>query len=344
MVLVSVTTSALASNAQDAKNEISTLWNIDQMMRQAAANIARRYNLNEHQTELTRKLLVDEVTQFLDEHEDIWPLIRDLTRQQMAGRAPDGDVAKRIGQAALPLLAEVQNAIMNANTRWRGILNEDQKKMHDWDLRDMNKTFSKMQERFQKMAEGQADNQGPFPAPNQDEPQPRQPRKPKADFKPAMGGEAHVEKADTDAWLKYVQDFVARHDLDNAQSESAFSVLRECQKRADDYLASKERDFARVRKQLTDVVKSDSSPEVKKHKLRVWKQIEKRMEKPVHDIFQELKDRLDRIPTDSQKARAEGKKNSRNVPRRGKRTTPKDQAGDKPLRSPEPAENDKPQE
>ena len=44
-----------------AREELNGLWDINYMMQQPAANVARRYNLNEHQAEQTQKLLRDAV-------------------------------------------------------------------------------------------------------------------------------------------------------------------------------------------------------------------------------------------------------------------------------------------
>ncbi len=300
--------SVLANEANEAKSELTKLWNVDLMMRQAADNIARRYNLNKHQTEQTHKLLVDEVTQFLDTHEDIWPLMRDLTRAQVTGKTLEGDVARGLGQKALPMLEEVRGAILSANERWREILTDEQKQMHDWDLRDMNRTFSSMQERFQQLADGGGSRGGVFPTPNPNQPQPVMPPQPAEEHKvdvPIEGAENAIARGGSEAWWEsYVREFIRKHDLDNAQSEAAYSILRECKTRAEDYRKSREKDFKQVTERMAETQKSSSSMKVKKQKMQVWQQIEKQLEKPIHDLFQELKDRLDRIPTDAQKARA----------------------------------------
>ena len=303
-VAVSMASPVVAEEPEDARQEVARLWNVDSMMWQAAENISRRYNLNADQRAKTHELLTTEVTEFLEEHDNIWPLVRDLARYQMSGKEPEGEVDRRIGATALPLMKEVREAILEGNARWREILTEEQKKMHDWDLRDMEKTFAKMEANFGAMTQGAAVKQGLFPPPNKDEPQPARPRKPRTDFKaPNVPGPASRERPQEEWWDSYVQEFIRRFELDDAQSEAALSVLRECKSRARTYRQSREKDFAQAGERLRQARSAGQPPEVQKAKIRIWTQIEKGLNKPIVDLFQELKDRLDRIPTDAQKER-----------------------------------------
>ena len=297
----------VADEADQAKNEVTGLWNVELMMRQAAENISRRYNLNEKQREYTQELLTERVTNFLDTHPEIWPLIRDLTRHQLQGEAPDGDMARRIGQAAQPLLAEIREEILESNRLWREILTPEQQKMHDWDLRDMDRTFAKMEENFEAMSEGHRVNQGVFPPPNTEEPQPQRPPQPspKYDFPPPE--QSIRERPQEDWWDTYVQEFIRKYRLDEAQSDAALSILRECKQRARDYRNSKEKEFLMVSQRLQEARQPGQSMDVRKKKLEVFEKLEKTLNQPILDLFEELKTRLDRIPTDAQKERADGK-------------------------------------
>ena len=57
----------------------ATSATIERIIETAVRNIARRYNLNEAQTQKTDELWNREVRQFLREHEaEVWPAIRGL--------------------------------------------------------------------------------------------------------------------------------------------------------------------------------------------------------------------------------------------------------------------------
>jgi hypothetical protein len=290
---------------EDAKKEVSSLWNIEQMMLQAADNISARYNLNAKQREQTRELMVTEVTRFLDEHPEIWPLVRDLARYQMVGSVPPGEVGKQLGARALPLLEDIRSAILSSNERWRKILSEEQKRMHDYDLQDMEKTFAKMEANFRQMKEGTGGKPYVIPPPNEQINTP--PRPPKPDD--SVGGLIPPPEAvdSEDYWESYVRKFILSYELDEGQSESALSIMRECREKARAYRLSKQREFAEVEEKLREARREGQAPQAQRAKYRVWTGIQKNLKKPIHDIFQELKDRLDTIPTQAQRERAYAK-------------------------------------
>lgn len=305
-VLLLLPISARAEDPKEAEQEFKGLWNVDSMMDQAVENISRRYNLNDDQKAKTKKMLVEEVTKFLDTHENIWPLVRDLGRYQIKGEAPEGEIARRIGENALPLLEDIRETIMTCNADWDSILSDEQRALHEWDLNDMELTFKKMDENFTAMRQGKPRNPGIFPGPNTEHEVKAPPvrTKPPKDFKPTLRRNAREDKPQEDEWELYVQVFIKKYELTEAQSEAAHSILRECKTRAAAYRLSKERDFAEAKKRLEDVRNSKQPAEITKTKEKVWTTVLQKLRKPVDDLFQELKDRLARIPTATQKKRA----------------------------------------
>ncbi len=316
--------SARAEDPKEAEQEFKGLWNVDSMMEQAVENISRRYNLNDNQKETTKKMLVEEVTKFLDTHENIWPLVRDLGRYQIRGEAPEGEIARRIGENARPLLEDIRETILRCNEDWDSILNEEQRALHEWDLNDMELTFKKMDENFTAMRQGKPRNPGIFPGPNKHEVKaPTVRKKPPTNFNPKLVSVAR-QKPQEDDWDLYVRTFIEKYELNEAQSVSAHSILRECKTRAAAYRLSKERDFAEAKKRLADVQKSKQPAEITKTKEKVWKSVLEKLRRPVDDLFEELKGRLARIPTAAQKKRAGDIPDS--SPPRSEKTASKDAA------------------
>ncbi|GJM24612.1 MAG: hypothetical protein DHS20C16_10270 [Phycisphaerae bacterium] len=333
-VLLLLPISARAEDPKEAEQEFKGLWNVDSMMEQAVENISRRYNLNDDQKSKTKKMLVDEVTKFLDTHDNIWPLVRDLGRYQIKGEAPEGEIARRIGANALPLMEDIRETILSCNEDWDSILNEEQRRLHEWDLNDMKLTFEKMDENFTAMSQGKARNPGIFPGPNEHEVKaPPVRKKPSKDFKPKLVRDARDYRPQEDKWELYVQDFIKKYELTEGQSEAAHSILRECKTRAAAYRLSKERDFADAKKRLTDVRKSKQPAAITKTKEKVWTTVLQKLRKPVDDLFEELKDRLAKIPSAAQKKRA-GDVPDSSPPKRAK-TASKDAAPGKQLPDPE---------
>lgn len=296
-----LTAPAWAGETDAAKDEVNKHWNVEAMVKQAAKNIGDRYNLNGNQRAETETMLVEEVGQFLDTHPEVWPLIRDLTRLQIEGKAPEGEVAKRLGEAAQPLLDEMKNAIVNGNMRWRSILTDEQKRMHDYDLKDIDRQFEKMNSNFSEMAEGKADKVKLFPEVTVDPDQPSTPPRPKTDFQPEPAPK--TDEPQEDWWDGYVKNFISKYELDDGQSDAAWSILRECKERAKSYKNSKSAEFAKADERLKEARDPKLPPEVQRVKIRLWKQDDVALKKPILDLFQELKDRLEAIPRDAQRKR-----------------------------------------
>ncbi|HRX84092.1 MAG TPA: hypothetical protein P5572_03650 [Phycisphaerae bacterium] len=329
---------------QQARSEFSALWNVDQLMERAANNIARRYNLNEKQRKDTHEMLVRETSKFLEEHGEIWPLVRDLARMQQAGEQPSGKVAQRLAEKATPLLRDIEDTIIEANMRWREILTPEQKRMHDYDLQDMAKTFDRMNDNFRTMAEGGPGVAEIFPSPNQGAKQPARPPLPPPDYKPPQPIPVTNELASISMWDRYVENFIRDFRLDDQQSEAARSILKECKQRAEDYRRSKRQDFEQVQSYLNDANQADRSPEARTAMLRVATKIRDSLNRPIHELFNELQTRLEPIPTEAQRAHA--RKLGRDVgPARGsepaRRVEPKKSAEPAPKESPA-AEAEKP--
>jgi hypothetical protein len=324
-------------NAQQAKEEFSQFWNVEMLMDRAAANIARRYNLNETQREQTHEMLTREVTQFLDEHEDIWPLVRDLARYQQMGKQPDGRIAAKLAQKALPLIREIEDTILEANERWRGILTEDQKRVHDFDLEDMARTFAQMNDNYREMSEGGDGDIELWPKPNPGASSIQKPKQPDDGWQPPPPIVEKILPAET-AWDSYVREFREDFKLDDSQSEAALSILKECKQRASDYRQSKRREYAQVEEQLRSANRQDLSPDARKAKTRVWYQIEKALNKPILDLFQELKTRLDVIPSDSQRIAARKAGRPFATQRKTRRTTKAPQATSEAAKTDESSE------
>ena len=300
---------APSTEAQQAKDEVYRLWNVDSMIRQAADNVARRYNLSPEQTEYTRKIMHERVTRFLEENEEaIWPLVRDLARQQLTGKTfdpanpNDVETAKRIGAGALPLVAKAKQAILQANQEWGQILSPEQKKLHDYDLNEMEGQFGEINQNFERYKAGQPVENPMFPqTPPKNVAPPRPPKPPRV----------YTPRQAEDRWDQYVQDFIKKYELDPGQRESAESILREYKKRAADYRSSRTKEFTEITKRLSEAFQSSDL-----QKRAMAQRDEAALNKPIDEMFEEMKRRLDPIPSPAQKKKYEDGVRAKQGPRR----------------------------
>ncbi|MCK4624660.1 MAG: hypothetical protein KAV00_05060 [Phycisphaerae bacterium] len=292
---VAVSADSGSKDAQKAKKDVHQWWNVDGMIRQAADNVARRYNLDKQQTEFTRKMMYERVTQFLEENEEaIWPLVRELARHQITGEAPDAAAARRIAEAALPLVEKAEDAIYKSNDEWGEILSPEQKKLHEYDLNAMKGQFIQINNNFGNWKKGNTVPNPMFPRHKPTPDEPTRPSRPKLVYQPTQP---------EGKWDKYVREFIQKYQLDPGQKGSAESILREMKQTAASYRSSKAKEFESVKKRFNQAV---AAGDLKKRAKA--ERDEAALNRPLKKkMFNELKTRLNKIPTPAQKKKYEAK-------------------------------------
>jgi hypothetical protein len=312
--------------AEKARDEVYRMLPVDSMIRQAAENVSRRYNLNEEQTRFTHDMMVKRVTKFLEEHEDeLWPLVRELVRHQQQGKALDADTARRLGKIAQPIFEEAREAILEANEEWRDILNDQQKLLHDYDLQEMGRTFGDMEQRFDQWEQGRAEaNQGIFPEPRVDQPPIVNPPAPEE----GKSTTARVIRQKEEWWDGYVEGFIKDYELDEGQITTARSILKEMKERAAAYRRAHKAEFDETEKKAADALKAADR---QKHRAAIEE--ERKLSQPIGEMFGELKERLDKIPRPAQREAYEAQRQAAR-PRKTPPTTTRAAAEQTPTTQP----------
>jgi len=104
-------------------------------------------------------------------------------------------------------------------------------------------------------------------------------------------------------WERYVRDFIKRYRLDDQQSQKAWLLLLECQRRADALIR---RDRQKLVK-LIDALLAASEAKDQQQIDRLSREF-RRLRKPVADLFSKrLKPGLERLPTRAQRKQAEAR-------------------------------------
>lgn len=142
--------------AQDAgKKKFSSLLNVDSLIDNYGRFLARKYNLNEQQDAFTQQLLRQKARQFLDRHEDH---LRDLVDRMFEVRT-GGEMSQEElvswGQQVLPLFEEAKGIIIDGNSEWRNILTDEQKRIHDEDLKLMHQSLETTQDQLSRIVTGE---------------------------------------------------------------------------------------------------------------------------------------------------------------------------------------------
>jgi len=283
-----------AANAATAleSGTTPTSATVEKIMEEAVKNISRRYNLNEAQTAETQKLMKREVSRFLKEHEaEVWPAIRDLLAAQLGGKPPDNrEEVMRIGKSARPLVALAKDAILKANEEWRINLTPEQKVTHDYDLGEIEKTFSQIDKNFGDWASGQPTDAGLFPPPPPDDRSPPRPKKPAAGIP-----EPEVETFRVTIFDTFVEEFIKDYQLDQGQIDSARSILKEFKVKANDFKAAKQVELAKI------AVDQKAAMEARdRDKIAATEAARKKVLEPVYALFGEMEARLKGLLTTTQ--------------------------------------------
>lgn len=143
-------------------------------------------------------------------------------------------------------------------------------------------------------------------------------RRPPPDSPPPPGGKEPARRAGAraaasgkdheSAWDRYVEEFIQRYNLDDAQQQQARTILADCKKQATRYLEGRKSRFERLEQQLAALQAQKDPADAKKRSAEIAELNRQRQEmhEPVARIFEkQLKPRLERIPTRAQRRAAE---------------------------------------
>lgn len=288
--------SRVSNAAEELKSgKPPTALTLDAIMDAAVRNIAKRYNLNEAQRDLTDQLMKRGVERFLKDHEnEVWPVIGDLLRSRLGLEPPDAADAMRIGKAARPLLEAAKEYIYSANEEWRTMLNEEQRRVHDFDMEDMKRQFTEMDDNFKTWEKGEP-NPRLFPTADKSRRQPPRP-KPMPDVQP------EYRLFDPNPILEtLVEEFIKEHRLSKGQVTAARSILEEFKGKANDYKMSKKKELAAVAVERHAALQARDLSGIKaagaKHK---------KLLKPIYALCDAMTDRLEKQLTTAQIQRRAG--------------------------------------
>lgn len=266
---------------------VASTATIERIMTQAVRNIAIRYNLNAAQTAKTDALMKREVQAFLSEHEEeIWPAIRDLLGAQLGARPPgDRDEVIRMGKLARPLAKLAKGAIFRANAEWRLGLTTDQKKLHDFDLAEMEKTFQHIDDNFASWEKGEPLAGGIFPRPSTQPADglPPLPRKPKGNALPPP----QERSFDATIFDTFVEHFIREYELDKGQTDSARSILKEYKDQAKNFMIANRVQFGKILTAQEHAIRNRHQ-----EKIATAETLRKKLLAPVYALFAKMEDRL----------------------------------------------------
>jgi len=267
------------------------LWDVEQMMEEAVQQIARRYNLNKAQENFTRLLLVGRVKAFLAEHEkDVRELLSESIDLRLHPEKGTPEVYKRWAERAEPVYEAARKAILDGNAEWGEILNEEQKKLHEADLAQMNTNFAQVS---QVMVDWKA-GKGPGIA-----------GAPPTTGSVSQGPPRAEPKAVEDYWLAYVTTFIQAYKLDEKQANAARGkVHADFHNQARVYRDRHKEEFERIDAELKSLRKDSKSPTSPDELMRRKAELER----PLRQMFVAMDERLNELLRSDQRVVADPEK------------------------------------
>lgn len=299
LTISAVLAAAAAAQAQPASQadvqrsqNFMSMWNPQVMIDQSVRQAVRRYSLNSDQEQIARKMTTDGVNAFLDKHEEeVRSLVRDAIAARMARTPPTPEQVQEWTRRAMPLFEEAQKEILNGNQKFRDVLSDEQKKTFDSDQRILRQQLVSTRERLDRWAEGKFN-------PDTDwlTPRPRPTTRP-----------ARPTQEDLDRWDLYVRGFISRYKLDAPQTRQAMAILSDSRNRATEYWFSRKAEIEaagqRVKELQGDPARQDQAAAARK-------QLDD-LNRPIDQLYAEMQERLNAIPTDDQRKAYEAEAQAR---------------------------------
>ena len=153
-LLVGSSLSAWGQEQERPRRTFSNMLNVDALIDNYLHVLARKYDLTEDQDAFTDTFVRDKVTDFLNHHyDDLSVLVDQLFDVRTGGEmsiAELGDWGRRVQ----PIYEDAKQIILEANDEWREILSEEQRRIHDEDVRLMYESFVTTEDQLERIVTG----------------------------------------------------------------------------------------------------------------------------------------------------------------------------------------------
>lgn len=290
--------------------------------------LARDYNLDDYQREELRQLLHEHVPRFLRKHRDV---LQDLWAEWLEAQAspvpPSPDQAARWAERLLPIVGEFQGMVDELATGMREFLDDDQEVLLDGYLAAGKLVTRSLTSRLKLFAEGGFEPELHWPGYRHvrhagiaearrlrqkversrqaamersralragGEAEPAEPARLAAEV--VVPGAGPTSRPARDEWARYVEWFIRRYQLNDEQQQKARQLLKQQSERRDQYLRTRVSEMERITA-MFEKARSEKERALAEASYA-------RLNRPVERMFEELKRKLDTLPTRAQRRAA----------------------------------------
>ena len=129
--------------------------NIDLLVENYARFVGRKYDLTDEQDQYTKHMLRERAYEFLDKHEDKVRTLVDRLFEVRTGGEMTPDELIEWGREITPVYEEARKVIVESNNEWREILTDEQRAIHDEDLKLMKQSFATTDDQLDRIVSGE---------------------------------------------------------------------------------------------------------------------------------------------------------------------------------------------
>jgi len=290
------------------------LWPSPKLMRQMlsrwAHEAAYEYDLDDQQLEKADKAVVERWTKFLDENRtEIQPLVNEFLEMRIELTPPEKTRVQDWARRAKPHFENAKKQIEEGTSQFREILRPNQRVKFEIDAVQIKVGLGLAGQKITQWETGQFEPEEFWEPVGQDRETRREERirrrrerdeqEALRDRKRKAVDDASRDPIDVelDAWQRYVADFISTYRLDEGQRNTVLSCLTELRDRAINH-----RD--RNRDEITRLEGRIASNDGSEAQLADIKTQLERVYGPIDEMFQELKSRMEQVPTADQRAAA----------------------------------------
>ncbi len=289
---------------------------INHVLARWADHTAGEYDLTPEQFEALNQQLNNRWPQFFEQQRSaLQPLLNEFIETRLAPTPPDSENVKNWSMRALPVFRELQQQLLETHRELSGILSPSQQAKLAGDSLKATAVLQAFHARLEAWQRGEFAQHEWWDPPRRTlrrrihDAESRSAKGERAaGAKPGVtsvggasslrgeaGGRSLAEQRIDEElvrWEFYVAEFTERFLLDAMQRETAYSILRECERRALDHLGRFHDRIERVEKEA--MTRQPLTEEDCREIVAVYG--------PIDEIFSELRARLAQIPTQAQSA------------------------------------------
>jgi hypothetical protein len=282
------------------------LWPSPTLMRlllvRTTEDIARRYALGDEQRAALRESMVRRWAPFLHEHRaDIQPVLNEFIEMRLDLDPPTPERVQAWAKAATPVLEALRGQVERSTEDFRRVVPSEQRTTFEVQATQLALGMSLAERKLARWRSGEVDPREIWKPVVRDEsahPAGDVVANINADRSATSPEGAEVSAspiaAELSAWDAYVERFIVDHRLDDAQRDAARSCLGELKARAIAHCDRRRDEITR----LEDRIRGGASDATELAGIKA-KLIE--LYGPVDEMFAELKERVEQIPTSAQR-------------------------------------------